>query len=157
MFSCSTMCMEIFLKQDWEHLKFTVLEFCVHDFHFALDLITTTVWLSLNTSSAFFTIFWKVFGGITQIILLTMVGLIFQEELRRHFLKHSCSHFFISLSYAGWDMTPAVFLIILCLGVVPGASALDLSLDVQWQEWKIKYEKSYSPVGIPEGPRSKRV
>ncbi|EDL93849.1 rCG24173 [Rattus norvegicus] len=42
-------------------------------------------------------------------------------------------------------MTPAVFLVILCLGVVPGASALDLSLDVQWQEWKIKYEKLYSP------------
>ncbi|XP_028640025.1 cathepsin Q-like [Grammomys surdaster] len=42
-------------------------------------------------------------------------------------------------------MTPAVFLVILCLGVVSGVSAFDLSLDVEWEEWKIKYEKSYTP------------
>ncbi|EDL93851.1 rCG24202 [Rattus norvegicus] len=42
-------------------------------------------------------------------------------------------------------MTAALFLIILCLGVVSGASAFNLSLDVQWQEWKMKYEKLYSP------------
>nr|XP_034366492.1 cathepsin Q-like isoform X2 [Arvicanthis niloticus] len=42
-------------------------------------------------------------------------------------------------------MTPAVFLVILCLGVVSGASEFDLSLDVEWEEWKIKYGKSYTP------------
>ncbi|XP_028627950.1 cathepsin Q-like [Grammomys surdaster] len=42
-------------------------------------------------------------------------------------------------------MTPAVILVILSLGVVSGASAFDLSLDIEWEEWKIKYEKSYTP------------
>lgn len=69
---------------------------------------------------------------------------------KKTFLKHWCSHIFISLSYPGWDMTPAVFLVILCLGVVSGASEFDLSLDVEWEEWKIKYGKSYTPVGIQE-------
>ncbi|XP_075827040.1 cathepsin J-like isoform X1 [Microtus pennsylvanicus] len=41
-------------------------------------------------------------------------------------------------------MTPAIFLTILCLGVVSAAPALDPSLDDEWQEWKMKYEKSYS-------------
>ncbi|XP_031214494.1 cathepsin Q-like [Mastomys coucha] len=41
-------------------------------------------------------------------------------------------------------MTPAVFLVILCLGVVSSASAFDHSLDVDWEEWKLKYDKSYS-------------
>ena len=54
-------------------------------------------------------------------------------------------------------MTPAVFLVILCLGVGSRVSALDPSLDAEWEEWKILYEKSYSLVGILEtvqkGPR----
>ncbi|XP_021071348.1 LOW QUALITY PROTEIN: cathepsin Q-like [Mus pahari] len=41
-------------------------------------------------------------------------------------------------------MTPAFFLVILCLGVVSSASAIDLSLDFEWKEWMKKYEKSYS-------------
>nr|XP_048303516.1 cathepsin J-like isoform X1 [Myodes glareolus] len=41
-------------------------------------------------------------------------------------------------------MTPAVFLTILCLGVASAAPALDPSLDAEWQEWKMRYEKSYS-------------
>ncbi|XP_006981780.1 cathepsin R-like [Peromyscus maniculatus bairdii] len=41
-------------------------------------------------------------------------------------------------------MTPAFFLAILCLEVASGVLALDPRLDVEWQEWKIKYEKSYS-------------
>ncbi|XP_028749500.1 cathepsin J-like isoform X1 [Peromyscus leucopus] len=40
-------------------------------------------------------------------------------------------------------MMPAVFLVILCFGVASGAPALDPSLDAEWQEWKIKYGKSY--------------
>lgn len=44
-------------------------------------------------------------------------------------------------------MTPAFFLAILCLEVASGVLALDPRLDVEWQEWKIKYEKSYSMVG----------
>ncbi|XP_052012976.1 cathepsin Q-like [Apodemus sylvaticus] len=42
-------------------------------------------------------------------------------------------------------MTHAVFLALLCLGVVSCASAFDHSLDVEWQEWNIKYDKSYTP------------
>ncbi|XP_036044697.1 cathepsin R-like isoform X2 [Onychomys torridus] len=41
-------------------------------------------------------------------------------------------------------MTPAFFLAILCLEVASGVLALDSRLDVEWQEWKMKYEKSYS-------------
>lgn len=41
-------------------------------------------------------------------------------------------------------MTLAVFLTILCLGVASAAPALDPSLDAEWQEWKMRYEKSYS-------------
>ena len=47
-------------------------------------------------------------------------------------------------------MTPVIFLVILCLGFRSGASALDPSLDAEWEEWKILYEKSYSLVGILE-------
>ncbi|XP_057643623.1 cathepsin Q-like isoform X1 [Chionomys nivalis] len=41
-------------------------------------------------------------------------------------------------------MTPAVFLFVLCLGVGSRVLALDPSLDAEWEEWKILYEKSYS-------------
>uniref|UniRef100_A0A8C2N3V3 Cathepsin J n=1 Tax=Cricetulus griseus TaxID=10029 RepID=A0A8C2N3V3_CRIGR len=41
-------------------------------------------------------------------------------------------------------MTPAVFLTILCFGVALAAPVLDSSLDAEWQQWKKKYEKSYS-------------
>ncbi|XP_032740669.1 cathepsin R [Rattus rattus] len=41
-------------------------------------------------------------------------------------------------------MTPVVFIAILCLGVASGAPILDPSLDAEWQEWKKKYDKSYS-------------
>ncbi|XP_036044490.1 cathepsin J-like isoform X1 [Onychomys torridus] len=40
-------------------------------------------------------------------------------------------------------MMPALFLVILCFGVASGAPALDPSLDAEWQQWKIKYGKSY--------------
>ncbi|KAK7812034.1 hypothetical protein U0070_018594 [Myodes glareolus] len=54
-------------------------------------------------------------------------------------------------------MTPVVLLFILCLGVRSHVSALDPSLDAEWEDWKILYEKSYSLVGILEtvykGPR----
>ncbi|CAO2596385.1 Cathepsin R, partial [Lemmus lemmus] len=42
------------------------------------------------------------------------------------------------------DMTPVVFLVILCLGFRSRVSAFDTSLDAEWEEWKILYEKSYS-------------
>ncbi|XP_059118213.1 cathepsin Q-like isoform X1 [Peromyscus eremicus] len=41
-------------------------------------------------------------------------------------------------------MTSAVFLVILCIGIMSGASAHDPSLDAEWEEWKMDYEKSYS-------------
>ncbi|XP_057643581.1 cathepsin Q-like [Chionomys nivalis] len=41
-------------------------------------------------------------------------------------------------------MTPTIFLVILCLGVRSHVSALDPSLDAEWEEWKMLYEKSYS-------------
>nr|XP_048303514.1 cathepsin Q-like isoform X1 [Myodes glareolus] len=41
-------------------------------------------------------------------------------------------------------MTAAIFLVVLCLGFRSSASALDPSLDAEWEEWKILYEKSYS-------------
>ncbi|XP_038189989.1 cathepsin Q-like isoform X2 [Arvicola amphibius] len=41
-------------------------------------------------------------------------------------------------------MTPTIFLVILCLGVRSRVSAHDPSLDAEWEEWKILYEKSYS-------------
>ena len=54
-------------------------------------------------------------------------------------------------------MTAAIFLVVLCLGFRSSASALDPSLDAEWEEWKILYEKSYSLVSIQEtvwkGPR----
>uniref|UniRef100_A0A8C6GH15 Cathepsin Q n=1 Tax=Mus spicilegus TaxID=10103 RepID=A0A8C6GH15_MUSSI len=42
-------------------------------------------------------------------------------------------------------MTPAFFLVILCLGIVSGVSAFDPSLDVEWKEWMGSFEKLYSP------------
>ncbi|CAO2596384.1 Cathepsin Q [Lemmus lemmus] len=42
------------------------------------------------------------------------------------------------------DMTPVVFLVILCIGLRSSVLALDPSLDAEWEEWKILYEKSYS-------------
>ncbi|XP_008824598.2 cathepsin J-like [Nannospalax galili] len=42
-------------------------------------------------------------------------------------------------------MTGAVFLAILCLGVVSAAPSLDPGLDAEWQEWKTNYKKTYSP------------
>ncbi|XP_005078489.1 cathepsin 8-like [Mesocricetus auratus] len=42
-------------------------------------------------------------------------------------------------------MTLDVFLATLCLGVATAASSSDPSLDSEWQEWKIKYGKNYSP------------
>ncbi|GAB1298287.1 Cathepsin R [Apodemus speciosus] len=41
-------------------------------------------------------------------------------------------------------MTAVVFIAFLYLGVALGAPVLDPSLDTEWQEWKIKYNKSYS-------------
>ncbi|XP_005078487.1 cathepsin R-like [Mesocricetus auratus] len=41
-------------------------------------------------------------------------------------------------------MTLAFFLTILCLGVASGVLTLDPRLDAEWEEWKEKYEKSYS-------------
>ncbi|XP_059118314.1 cathepsin Q-like [Peromyscus eremicus] len=41
-------------------------------------------------------------------------------------------------------MTSAVFLVILCIRIMSGASAHDPSLDAEWEEWKMDYEKSYS-------------
>ncbi|XP_076429642.1 cathepsin R-like isoform X2 [Peromyscus maniculatus bairdii] len=41
-------------------------------------------------------------------------------------------------------MTSVLFLAILCLGLSSAATAPDPSLDAEWQNWKIKYEKSYS-------------
>ncbi|XP_021516688.1 cathepsin J isoform X1 [Meriones unguiculatus] len=42
-------------------------------------------------------------------------------------------------------MTPAVFVVILCFGLALGASVHDPNLDAQWEEWKEKYKKNYSP------------
>ncbi|XP_021482117.1 cathepsin 8-like [Meriones unguiculatus] len=42
-------------------------------------------------------------------------------------------------------MTFAVFLAFLCLGVASAIPSLDSSLDSEWQEWKRKHEKIYSP------------
>ncbi|OBS81950.1 hypothetical protein A6R68_24060, partial [Neotoma lepida] len=54
-------------------------------------------------------------------------------------------------------MTSAVFLVILCLGIMSGSSAHDPSLDAEWEEWKMEYERSYSLVGnleiVQKGPR----
>lgn len=44
-------------------------------------------------------------------------------------------------------MNPAVLLVILCIGVISGASALDHNLDIEWEEGKLNHEKSYSLVG----------
>ncbi|XP_052584447.1 cathepsin R-like isoform X1 [Peromyscus californicus insignis] len=41
-------------------------------------------------------------------------------------------------------MTSVLFLAILCLGLSSAATAPDPSLDAEWQNWKMKYEKSYS-------------
>uniref|UniRef100_A0A8C2LCG0 Cathepsin Q n=1 Tax=Cricetulus griseus TaxID=10029 RepID=A0A8C2LCG0_CRIGR len=41
-------------------------------------------------------------------------------------------------------MNPAVLLVILCIGVISGASALDHNLDIEWEEGKLNHEKSYS-------------
>ncbi|XP_034366233.1 cathepsin R [Arvicanthis niloticus] len=41
-------------------------------------------------------------------------------------------------------MTAVVFIAFLYLGVASGAPVLDPSLGAEWQEWKIKYNKSYS-------------
>ncbi|XP_055457060.1 cathepsin 8-like [Psammomys obesus] len=41
-------------------------------------------------------------------------------------------------------MTPAVCLAILCLGVASATHSPDPSLNSEWQNWKIKYEKNYS-------------
>ncbi|XP_038190030.1 cathepsin R-like isoform X2 [Arvicola amphibius] len=41
-------------------------------------------------------------------------------------------------------MTPVVFLVILFLGVGSRVLPPDPSLDAEWEEWKILYEKSYS-------------
>ncbi|XP_059118207.1 cathepsin 7-like [Peromyscus eremicus] len=50
-------------------------------------------------------------------------------------------------------MTPAVFLVILCLGVASGAPKPDYSLDAEWEEWKRSYEKTYTQ----EEERQKRA
>ncbi|XP_052012966.1 cathepsin 8-like [Apodemus sylvaticus] len=41
-------------------------------------------------------------------------------------------------------MGPAVLLALLCLGVSEATQSSDPSLDSEWQEWKIKYDKNYS-------------
>ncbi|XP_032740441.1 cathepsin 8-like isoform X1 [Rattus rattus] len=41
-------------------------------------------------------------------------------------------------------MSPFVLLTILCLGVARDTQSSDPSLDSEWQEWKIKYDKNYS-------------
>lgn len=43
-------------------------------------------------------------------------------------------------------MGSAVWLAILCLGVAEAIQSSDPSLDFEWQEWKIKYNKIYSLV-----------
>ncbi|XP_052584950.1 cathepsin 7-like isoform X1 [Peromyscus californicus insignis] len=50
-------------------------------------------------------------------------------------------------------MIPAVFLVILCLGVASGAPKPDYSLDAEWEEWKRSYEKTYTQ----EEERQKRA
>ncbi|XP_032740820.1 cathepsin 7-like isoform X2 [Rattus rattus] len=42
-------------------------------------------------------------------------------------------------------MTPAVFLVILWLGVTLAAPTPDYNLDAEWEEWKRSNEKTYSP------------
>lgn len=44
-------------------------------------------------------------------------------------------------------MAAVVFIAFLYLGVASGVPVLDSSLDAEWQDWKIKYNKSYSLVG----------
>ncbi|XP_021071505.1 cathepsin 8-like [Mus pahari] len=41
-------------------------------------------------------------------------------------------------------MRPAIWLAILCLGVSEAILSSDPSLDSEWKEWKIKYDKKYS-------------
>ncbi|CAO2596389.1 Cathepsin M [Lemmus lemmus] len=41
-------------------------------------------------------------------------------------------------------MIPVVFLAVLCLGRASSTPSPDPILDAEWQEWKIKYEKTYS-------------
>lgn len=43
-------------------------------------------------------------------------------------------------------MGPAVLLVLLCLGVTEATESSDPSLDSEWREWKIKYDKNYSLV-----------
>lgn len=47
-------------------------------------------------------------------------------------------------------MSPTFFLAILCLGVVSCALAFDPSLDAEWHDWKMQYEKSYTMVSKAE-------
>ncbi|KAM7323071.1 hypothetical protein ACRRTK_018576 [Alexandromys fortis] len=41
-------------------------------------------------------------------------------------------------------MIPAVFLAVLCLGRASSTPSPDPTLDAEWQQWKIKYGKTYS-------------
>lgn len=43
-------------------------------------------------------------------------------------------------------MSPAVLLTILCLGLAGTIKSSDPSLDSEWQDWRIKYNKHYSLV-----------
>lgn len=45
------------------------------------------------------------------------------------------------------DPNSAVFLLILFLGMTSAAPYSDSSLDSEWEEWKMEFAKTYSPVG----------
>ena len=49
---------------------------------------------------------------------------------------------FSFLPLGTWDMTPRVFLVILCLGVASAAVIPNPSLDAELQEQKVTYEKT---------------
>lgn len=50
-------------------------------------------------------------------------------------------------------MTPAVFLVILWLGVTLAAPTPDYNLDAEWEKWKRSNEKTYSPVCLMDTKR----
>ena len=50
-------------------------------------------------------------------------------------------------------MTSVLFLVILYLGITSSVSESDPNLDIEWNAWKIEFEKSYSLVGNLKPPQ----